>query len=161
MKVGISVRRLNSTVVASLVFLTLFCLTVRLSAQVSGEEPKSSSQTKAPLELFTTGSGRIIPYQNGQMLSIGKSYTMTAIPDRGYAFAGWNRVNVFIFIETFSDGSGNLATSIHTVVSPIGEWIKKRPLQFQVQPGEVIFDQPRVRTIVQRSGWQANFVRTR
>ncbi len=41
------------------------------------------------LLVLTSGSGTVTPNLNGQILQLGKSYTITARPGAGYVFAGW------------------------------------------------------------------------
>ena len=43
----------------------------------------------AVMQVRTNGQGSITPAYNGQMLEIGKSYTMTAKPKSGYVFTAW------------------------------------------------------------------------
>src|SRR6266403_1139194 len=53
----------------------------------------------APLSLFTSGGGRIVPFDDGQMLEIGRRYVMAAVPEAGFTFSNWTLVNVFTFTE--------------------------------------------------------------
>ncbi len=44
----------------------------------------------ALLTLHVTGNGSVSPDYQGQLLEIGRSYTLTANPDSGSVFAGWS-----------------------------------------------------------------------
>ena len=44
----------------------------------------------APFGLVIEGLGTVTPYQNGQALDVGKSYTLTAKPAARYFFNGWS-----------------------------------------------------------------------
>ena len=117
-----------------------------------------SQGTLAPLYLYTTGNGSITPLQNGQSLVVGQTYDMTAVPDAGYVFNSWQPVNVFIFTQITSDAQGNPNPPIiSTVASPVPEYTYDPDLQFTMQPEMTIFNNPGVETIMQDSGWQANF----
>ena len=111
----------------------------------------------APLYLFTTGSGSITPLQDEQLLEIGQSYDMAAIPDSGFVFSNWQPANVFVFAEVVMDSSGNLSTNTSIVPSIIPDFTETPSLTFTMQPAQVIFDDPGVLTITQSRGWQANF----
>lgn len=43
----------------------------------------------APIAVQINGSGSLSPNYNGQMLEVGKSYSMTATPSAGVIFTGW------------------------------------------------------------------------
>jgi uncharacterized repeat protein (TIGR02543 family) len=65
------------------------------SVDTSGNESALAARTLtnvvvAALSLSTTGQGTVTPNLNGQMLEIGKSYTVTAVPSAGYAFSNWS-----------------------------------------------------------------------
>jgi hypothetical protein len=112
----------------------------------------------APLLLFTNGPGRIFPFEDGQMLEVGREYSMIAIPDRGYVFTNWTEVNVFTFIFTNYDAAGNpvLPPVTSTVLSPVPTNIKDPILKFTMPP-EIVLANTSIK-ITQDSGWQANFV---
>jgi outer membrane protein assembly factor BamB len=44
---------------------------------------------KAPLRVYATGPGRVIPDLNGADLEVGQAYTVEAQPARGAVFLGW------------------------------------------------------------------------
>ncbi len=44
----------------------------------------------SPLTLITNGSGRIAGATNGQLLEVGRRYTLTATPASRHLFAGWS-----------------------------------------------------------------------
>jgi hypothetical protein len=121
----------------------------------------AQDSTNATLYLFTTGSGEISLYQNGQSLVVGQDYEMTAIPDPGFVFGSWQQMDVFIFSEITIDAEGNPNPPVVSIVgSPTGEYTYQPVLDFTMQPESVIFSNPGVETITQGSGWQANFTPT-
>ena len=111
----------------------------------------------APLMLYTNGDGRVLPFRDGQMLETGRRYSMIAIPSSGFAFSSWQPVVVFTFIEYTYDASHNLVERTSTDVIAEDEYITKPVLRFTMEPEEVLFDVPNVRTITESFGWQANF----
>src|SRR5581483_453958 len=113
--------------------------------------------TLAPLFLFTNGSGSITPFQSGQLLQAGQTYQMTAVPQAGDSFESWEPVNVFIFTQILMDSSGNVSTDTSQVVSLLNSFFSIPTLNFTMMPPQVIQDLPGVRSIVENSGWQANF----
>lgn len=139
--------------------LALLVLAFPLAAQSlrTHDQPAllSNGETQAPLLVFTNGSGHVAPFHNGQMLIVGPEYEMLGIPHVGYVFAGWTPVTAFTIVDYSTDGSA----TTNTVLSPAFGSIKSRVLRFTVQPPEVIFDDPGVRTITMSLAWQANFVR--
>lgn len=44
---------------------------------------------KAPIRVYATGPGRVIPELNGAELEVGQAYTVEAQPARGAVFLGW------------------------------------------------------------------------
>ncbi|MCI0347946.1 MAG: Ig-like domain-containing protein, partial [Acidobacteriales bacterium] len=44
----------------------------------------------SPFSLTISGSGTVTPNLNGQMLEVGRSYTITAQPASGYSFSSWS-----------------------------------------------------------------------
>jgi hypothetical protein len=145
------------------ILITLMSLALQISGQIvddkHGPDCGNRDVTNAPLELIIVGSGQVFPFHDGQMLEVGRRYSMIAIPDRGYAFTNWQPVNVFNFTEITIDPQGNTNPPIiSTVVSPVPEFTSDPRLSFTMQPVEVIFDVPGVRTITMSKGWQANFV---
>jgi Divergent InlB B-repeat domain/Bacterial Ig domain len=43
----------------------------------------------SPLTLNTSGTGTVLPNLNGQLLEVGKTYTVTAKPGAGFLFSNW------------------------------------------------------------------------
>jgi hypothetical protein len=74
-----------------------------------------SQGTLAPLYVFTTGDGFVTPYQSGQMLEVGQTYTITATPAAGYEFSSWQPVNVFIFIQTNFNGGNPVLPPVESI----------------------------------------------
>ncbi|MBI3875611.1 MAG: Ig-like domain-containing protein, partial [Verrucomicrobia bacterium] len=59
----------------------------------SAPKPRGKSLPNAPMGLLaldTTGAGRIVPIAASQFLEVGKTYTLTAVPDLGSEFTGWS-----------------------------------------------------------------------
>src|SRR5690349_18981291 len=77
----------------------------------------------APLYLSTNGSGSITPFQTGQLLEVGQSFQMTAIPDAGFAFDSWQQASFFVFTQFLQDAGGNPFTRTNTTVSPTTNFI--------------------------------------
>jgi hypothetical protein len=139
--------------------LGIFSLVLHLPGQLSAGDrgQNSGGVQQAPLLLFTTGLGRVVPFHDGQMLEVGRRYVMTAVAERGYEFANWNPVNVFTFIEQVLDGSGSMQTVTNIVTSPVPRFTERPALLFEMQAEEVIYNSPAL-TIIKGVGWQANFV---
>jgi hypothetical protein len=115
--------------------------------------------TLVPLYLTITGDGSVTPLQNEQLLEVGQSYEMDAIPDAGYVFAGWQQVNFFVLDQTTinPDGQTNPPT-ISITASPIpGIYSGQTMLDFMLQPATVVYNDPGVEEISEASGWQADF----
>ncbi len=114
--------------------------------------------TTAPLSLGINGGGSVSPLTNGEPLEVGQTYNMVAIPDPGFVFSSWQPVSVFTFTEfVFDPISGNTNTVVSTVASPVPAYTSQPSLDFTMQPVDVIYDVPGVRTTTKSSGWQANF----
>ena len=134
----------------------IFVLLVTLGA-VCFTRQSYSQGTLAPLYLSTTGSGSITPLQDGQLLEVGQSYDMTAVPDSGFVFSSWQPANVFVLTEVVNDGSGDLVTNTSVTTSLTLDYIEPASLTFTMQAVIFLEDSPS-RTLTQNSGWQANFV---
>lgn len=50
----------------------------------------SCAVTSAPVVVEINGEGTVHPNLDGQLLQLGKSYSMTAVPAAGWGFAGWS-----------------------------------------------------------------------
>jgi len=140
--------------------LFVFNLAIQsLTAQtVDSQRPTPGNRTYAPLNLFINGAGRIVPFEAGQMLCVGRSYTMLALPDRGYVLESWQPVNVFTSIIIYLDNNGEFVTNTATTVAPLPVYFNRRALRFTMQPEIVIVDNSPGFKIISSEGWQANFV---
>ena len=152
-----------------IIFLFTALLTVQpLWAQSSDDFPNATDSTAdvsyAPISVFTNGPGKIYIFQrgrtvvDGQMLPVGSSLLLVAVPDPGYQFVSWYPVIVFTFTEVTLDLQGNPNPPITSiVVSPVPKPVDRRILDSEVQPVIVLYDDPGVKVITQGFGWQANF----
>jgi hypothetical protein len=117
-----------------------------------------SQGTLAPLYVFTTGDGSVTPYQSGQMLEVGQTYTIMATPAAGYEFSSWQPVNVFIFIQTNFNGGNPVLPPVESIdESLIPTNIYGADLEFTMQ-GMMLSQEGANPVISETSGWQANFV---
>ena len=135
-----------------------------LPAQTSDDAQNFSGKNKkeisyAPLSLTINGAGQIFPFEDGQMLQVGRNYLLVAVPDRGYVFSGWSRVNVFNFSEITVNAAGQPNSPIYsTILSPVPTNIRNPVLEFRMEPIDVLYDFPGVRTLTHSVSWQADFV---
>ena len=114
-----------------------------------------AQETKSPLPLFVSGSGKIVPFYDGQLLDDGRKYVMAAIPDKDNVFTNWQPVNVYT--ETIYNTNGDEVVS-ETNVEPLPPIPgKNRVLVFTMEPEEVLFSSPYDELMVSY-GWQANFL---
>jgi hypothetical protein len=114
----------------------------------------------APLFVFTNGPGRIFQAYNGEILRVGDRYTMEAVPNRGYKFASWQPVNVFIITQTNFDGEGKpILPPVRSIVpSVVPTNIYSPDLDFIMDDITWISPEGSNPSIARTSGWQANFV---
>jgi len=134
----------------TLVTLATLCFTHRSCAQ----------GTLTPLYLFTSGSGSITPFQDGQLLEVGQSYDMTAVPDPGYIFSSWQSVNVFVITQTNYDANGNPLPPVTSVVPSAGgpQYTSSPQLEFTMQSPSAVTSAGANPGITRSFGWEANFV---
>jgi hypothetical protein len=128
-----------------------------------GRPAAPNNRTRAQLLLTTTGPGRVLPFHDGQILSVGPTYTMIAVPKHGQAFAGWSYLNVFTLTQveiTLSGGVPLTNTITNTAVSPTSIFSKNRILRFTVQPPLVLFA-TNGNSLTRQFGFQANFLEPR
>ena len=118
----------------------------------------SQGAITAPLYLFINGSGIISPLQNNQLLVVGQTYELTAIPDSGFTFNSWQPVYVFNVTTYLVDGNGNSIPNSFVNTSLVPAYYILPVLDFTMQPTSVIDDNPGVNILTRSSGWQANFV---
>lgn len=112
---------------------------------------------QAPLLLYINGSGKIVPFHDGDMLDVGRKYVMTAVPDRGYVFTNWVQVNVFAETQVCSECNPPVTnTSIEVIpLDPVPG--KNRVLHFTMEPEQVLVESANFELTLD-TGWQANFV---
>ncbi|MEI9960947.1 MAG: hypothetical protein WDM76_07375 [Limisphaerales bacterium] len=127
---------------------------VALAAVSFNYQSYSQGVVSAPLFVFTNGSGTISPFQYGQLLNVGQSYDLTAIPNSGFVFSTWQPVNVFTITTALTNNNGDtlLISSLNT--SPVPTYTTEPVLNFIMQPEVVIVANPLL-TITGSSGWQA------
>jgi Divergent InlB B-repeat domain len=118
-----------------------------------------AQETQSPLHLYISGSGRIVPFHDGEMLDDGREFVMTAVPDRGYVFTNWQEINIFTLTEIEPiPGTGQFEVVTSTIPSPTPPLPgKNRVLHFTMEPEEVLADDTNYQ-ITLSHGWQANFV---
>ena len=139
------------------IFAFVICLTL---ASACFAFQTFAQETLAPLYLFTNGIGSITPLQNGQMVDVGQSYEMTALPDSDYAFSSWQPVNVFVLTTVEIDYNTDPPTTnviTQTATSLVPEYTEEPVLEFTMQQENVLYDSGG-NSLVEYSGWQANFV---
>ena len=127
-------------------------ITLVIATMMTFTRQSHAQGTFASLFLLIDGSGSISPLQNGEMLEVDTNYTMTAIPDSGFAFGSWQPVNVFISTSLVTN-EGTVYGTTNTVMASIPDYIETNPLTFTMQPQEEIAN-----NVYESSGWQANFV---
>jgi hypothetical protein len=136
----------------TLLALTTLCLPLRGNAQ---------TPSTTPLYLFTTGSGQISPFTNGEPLTVGQTYELQAIPDPGSEFSDWRHVNVFFETQYLVNTVNNTTNILISEIPSPGPVYSSQPiLDFTMQPETVIIDNPGSLTITESQGWQADFVAT-
>ncbi len=110
----------------------------------------------APLEVFTSGPGRISPLYAGQMLEVWQTYNMMATPDPGAAFCNWEYVDVFIQTTRTTDGAGGVATNVQKAVTSKHQFFRDSELIFTARPVVVSVHNDQL-TTTSAYGWRANF----
>ena len=114
----------------------------------------------APLLLYTNGTGCISNLYSGQMLQVGKSYFMAAVPDRGSQFSMWRQVKKSVEVKTIIYPSSVIIITTNTTVLPTGSALKTARVRFIVEPVTVQTrnDNPGTSVITTYNGWRAEFV---
>jgi hypothetical protein len=110
------------------------------------------------LQLFISGNGSVTPLQAGDLLTVGQTYDMEAVPAADSVFSSWQPVNVTTVTQFDLDANGNpVPIYISTVPLLVADYSYQPILEFTMQPDTVIADTPTL-SIVQSYGWQANFI---
>src|ERR1700744_4735316 len=107
---------------------------------IYGYKSSAQSVVYAQLYLSTNGSGSISPLQSGQLLEVGQSYDITATPDPGFLFSGWQMIIVNTYTQAQLDTSGNLTTNISIVPSLKDFFIGTSTMTFTMQPDPLFLD---------------------
>lgn len=108
-----------------------------------------------PLQVFTNGPGRISPYSAGELLEVWGTYTMTAIPEPGFAFHSWQGVNVYIKTTRSTNSTGTVSTNVETSVTG-GAFYYSPDLTFKMRPVSRTAPNEQLST-ESHYGWRANF----
>jgi len=127
-------------------------------AAMGASTHRSSGQgtAYAPLQVLTNGPGGIIPFHAGQLLEVWGTYRMVAVPEPGFAFHSWERLDVFIKTSWSTNNSGVISTNIEKTVTSKGQFFTSPELTFVVPP---VFENVHSdgSTTSSHYGWQANF----
>jgi hypothetical protein len=132
---------------------------VLLLILLAGQYLPAAQSLWTPLLLYTNGSGTISPYQNGQMLEVGKRYILTACPNRDCAFRSWQMVNTFIDVKTVNYPSGlTVITTNMTIIGTTRYYYDAR-LNFMAESPsvQILDDHPGNSRVTWFIGWRANF----
>jgi hypothetical protein len=140
-----------------LLLLVVMLAVQRLPAQ------DTNAPSFAPLFIITNGMGKVVPFQDGEMLEVGRKYDMAAVADPHYEFSSWQRVTIFMDI-VYTENQFHQRIEVETdIVAPSDEYYYDPVLHFKMEDTfQVLLNIPGVREIAVSGGWQANFVpRTR
>jgi len=92
-----------------------------MTGSVTVGSTNGTPSTTAPLVVQVNGNGTVTPNLNGQMLLLGKSFTMTAKPNAGALFANWTgSTNTSSPALTFIMQS-NLVFQANFIPNPFGQ----------------------------------------
>ncbi len=64
--------------------------TLGVESDYSAEASHNIPAIRSPLTISIVGNGTVTPNLNGQLLDVGRSYTITAVPANGHAFSNWS-----------------------------------------------------------------------
>lgn len=135
----------------SVVIVMLVVATEYLAQRANGQ-----SAAHAPLEVFISGPGRISPLHAGQMLEVWETYSMVALPDPGFAFHNWERVDVFSRTIRSTNSTGGISTNVEKTVTSKQQFFTAPELRFIVHPVIETVHSDALST-ASAYGWRANF----
>jgi len=131
---------------------------VFLLATVCFVRQSQAQGSLTPLYLSISGDGTVSPLQNGQLLAAGQNYEMEAIAAAGYAFSGWQQLDLFTLYEITVGPEGETNPPIISTVVSADPISSEQPvLDFTMQPVNVLYNVPGVEEITTGVGWQADF----
>jgi len=64
--------------------------TLGVESDYSEEVSHNIPGNRSPITISIVGNGTVTPNLNGQLLDVGRSYTITAVPGNGHAFSNWS-----------------------------------------------------------------------
>ena len=64
--------------------------TLGLESDYSAEVSHNIPGNRSPITISIVGNGTVTPNLNGQLLDVGRSYTISALPANGHAFSNWS-----------------------------------------------------------------------
>jgi len=95
------------------------CIPHAVANNMTGVVQVVDVSATSPLAVIIHGQGTVSPDLNGQALVVGNSYTITAVPAAGFAFAGWSGGLTASEPRLTFTMQANLALEANFVVDPL------------------------------------------